>query len=114
MLMYPVLIRKKRKKRRKKEQNSKNKKKCKKVLLYNAQAFLKKNGFKEDEIEEICSHIYGKKAKRIISCVELVRNDPKIISYLTFFGALTDFSDETFISDIDVQYSDNSSSDSDF
>ena len=105
---------KKRKKRRKKEQNSKNKKKCKKVLLRNTQALLKKSGFKENEIEEICPNIYGKKAKRIISCEELVRNDPKIISYLRFIGALTDLSDETVISDTDVQYSDNSSSDNDF
>ena len=55
---------KKRKKQRKKEQNSKNKKKCKKVLLCNTQALLKKSGFKEDEIEEICPNIYGKKAKK--------------------------------------------------
>ena len=113
MLMYPVLIKKGRDDERK-NKIPKTRKNVKKVLLRNTQALLKKSGFKEDEIEEICPNIYGKKAKRIISCEGLVRNDPKIISYLRFIGALTDLSDETVISDIDVQYSDNSSSDSDF
>ena len=103
----------KRKRRREKEQKCKNRKKSKMTLLRNTQTLLKNSGYTEDEVEEICPSIYGKKASRVISSESLSKADHKSISDLTIIGALSDLLSDDVMSDINVTDSSDSASSED-
>ena len=96
-----------------KEQKCKNRKKSKIMSVRKTQDLLKRSGFANYVIENICPTQYGERGRTVISFEELVNPDKKSILYLKYIGALQDSADAV-LSDVSVTDSSNSdSSDSD-